>query len=90
MVKHDSAERCFICGKRPHHVHHMLHGVYRKAADKYGLTCHLCYECHLRLHDRGEHDRELQAIAQIEFEEQYGHDEFMRIFGKNFKEVKDE
>lgn len=86
-IKGDCPDKCFICGKRPSQVHHMLHGSMRKAADKYGLTCHLCLECHSRLHDKGEHDKELQTIAQTAFEAEYGHDEYMRIFGKNFKEV---
>ena len=64
----------------------MLHGSMRKMADRYGLTCHLCYKCHTLLHDKGIMDRELQAEAQEAFEEIYGHEEYMRIFGKNYKE----
>jgi hypothetical protein len=65
----------------------MLHGSRRKQADRYGLTCHLCYKCHSDLHDKGIKDRELQAAAQMAFEKRYGHEEFMRIFGKNYKET---
>lgn len=84
IISRDDPERCFICGRYPDHVHHMLHGSRRKAADRYGLTCHLCRECHTKLHDKGEHDRELEAIAQEAFEEIYGHDKFMTVFGKNY------
>lgn len=86
IISNDTDDQCFICGRRPDHIHHMLHGSRRAAADKYGLTCHLCHECHTALHDRGVMDRELQALAQIAFEKRYGHEEFMRIFGKNYKE----
>lgn len=53
-------------------------------ADKYGLTVYLCLNCHMALHDKGIHDKDLQRLAQEHFESQYGHDEFMRIFGRNF------
>ena len=85
IISDDLADKCYICGRYPQHVHHMLHGSYRKMADKYGLTCHLCYKCHNDLHDKGLKDRELQEVAQEAFEKKYGHDEFMRIFGKNFR-----
>ena len=84
IISGDAPDRCFICGRRPDHVHHMLHGAMRKQADRYGLTCHLCHKCHAMLHDRGVKDRELQIIAQREFEGKYGHDEYMRIFGKSY------
>ena len=63
----------------------MLHGIRRAAADRYGLMVHLCHECHMRLHDKGEHDRELEELGQIEFEKTHTHAEWMRIFGKNYR-----
>ena len=62
----------------------MLHGSMREKADKYGLTCHLCLKCHMNLHDKGIMDRELQKDAQEAFEAIYGHDEYMKVFGKSF------
>ncbi len=86
LIPDDREDRCYICQRRlPLHVHHCLHGSYRKAADKYGLTVHLCYECHGQLHDKGIFDPELEEIAQITFERVYGKDEFMRVFGKSFR-----
>ena len=84
----DTAERCYLCRKRGRlEVHHCLHGRNRRAADEMGLTVHLCGECHRRLHDRGEHDRELEALAQETYEELYGHGAWMARVGKNFTEV---
>lgn len=82
----DTPDRCYICTSRgPLETHHLLHGTAnRKQADKYGLTVHLCHRCHMRLHDKGEHDRALQRIAQDTFEKNFGHEEWMRIFGKNY------
>ena len=54
-------------------------------ADKYNLIVLLCPACHMALHDKGLHDRELQAQAQEIFEEQYGHKKFMEVFGKNYR-----
>lgn len=76
---------CFICGSGGAlHKHHCLHGIRRKAADKYDLTVWLCPECHQRLHDRGDGDLMLERLAQRHFEKEHGHDEYMRIFGKNY------
>lgn len=87
VIPGDSAERCYICGRsdRALHVHHMLHGSYRHIADKYGLTVHLCYVCHNALHDRGEHDADMEELAQIEFYKHYGRDEWIKAVGtKNY------
>ena len=56
---------CYICGSmRNLETHHCIHGNKRRLADREGLTVHLCRNCHRRLHDFGEHDRELKVIAQ--------------------------
>lgn len=62
----------------------MLHGIRRAAADRYGLTVRLCPRCHRLLHDTGLHDLDLEQEAQWRFEKEHGHDEFMRVFGKNY------
>ena len=86
IIPGDDSEKCFICRRYgPEHVHHCLHGCYRKLADKYGLKVHLCVSCHMLLHDKGRYDRELEAIAQEAFEEKYSHEEFMKLFGKNWR-----
>lgn len=78
--------KCFLCGRiGTLQTHHMLHGSRRKAADLFGLTVPLCPRCHRKLHDHGEHDLELEALAQERFEEIYGHVEWMRVFGKNYR-----
>lgn len=77
--------RCYICGRTGAlQIHHTLHGCRRKKADEFGLTVYLCPDCHRRLHDHGEHDRDLQKIGQRYFESKYGHDLFMEEFGKNY------
>lgn len=87
MLPGDNKERCYICGRYgATELHHCLHGIRRKHADKYGLTVHLCPGCHRKLHDTGENDKALEQIAQEYLEKQYGHDKWMEVFGKDFKE----
>lgn len=81
-----SEERsCYLCGRTGVlQMHHCQHGIRRKKADLYGLCVWLCPECHRQLHDHGVGDRYLQQVAQRYFEERYGHDEWMKQFGKNY------
>lgn len=76
---------CYLCGQTGTlHRHHCLHGSRRKAADKYDLTVYLCPECHTRLHDHGEKDLYLKQLAQAHFEDRFGHERYMEVFGKNY------
>lgn len=65
---------CFIC-HAPYTVglehHHLLHGTgQRKLADQDALWVWLCRKCHSDLHDKGLHDKELQALGQRIFIEE--------------------
>lgn len=88
MGKHSKASceqiNCYICGCPATDTHHMLHGSMRKKADAYGLTVMLCRGCHMLLHDKGLHDREIQQAAQRIFEQDHTRDEFIKEFGKSF------
>lgn len=81
----DQVNRCYLCGRYGQmHLHHCLHGIHRKNADKYGLTVHLCPECHRELHDHGKDDLYLEQTAQRAFERLYGREEFLKVFGKSW------
>lgn len=86
IIEGDSPEQCFVCGHYgPTDVHHILHGSRRKAADKYGLTVHLCRDCHHRVHNGDTAlDKVLKMYAQTIFEEKYDHDKWMEVFGKDY------
>ena len=81
-------KECFMCHTTQGlELHHCLYGSRHKLADKYGLTIWLCHQHHTG--DKGVHfnkalDTQIKQIAQREFEDTYGHDEFMKIFGKNY------
>ena len=86
IIPYDQPGQCYICRRMGRtQVHHMIHGSRRKAADRYGLTVHLCPVCHRLLHDRGVNDRDLKELAQVVFEEKFDHEKFMEIFGKNYR-----
>lgn len=82
---------CFICHTTYNlDTHHCIHGTSgRKLADKWGLTIKLCKYHHTG--DQGIHqawnsglDLQIKQLAQTKFEELYGHDRWMEIFGKNY------
>ena len=76
---------CYICGASGTlQRHHCLHGIRRKAADKYDLTVYLCPRCHMELHDHGIGDLMLEQLAQAHFEAEHGHEKYMEVFGKNY------
>ena len=77
---------CFITGcTQDLDRHHVLHGIRRKSAEKYGCWVWLRHDLHMELHDRNkELDRMLERACQERFEEIYSHQEFMDIFGKSY------
>ena len=71
------------------HKHHFMNGPNRKMAEHYGLWAYVCAERHHEYGPEAPHvnadvAKQLKQIAQREFEAKYGHDEWMRIFGKNY------
>lgn len=80
---------CFKCGTTQNiHIHHVMHGCHRKNADRYGLIVPLCAKHH-NASNEGVHfdhafDEELKRYAQTKFELIYGHEEWMRVFGRNY------
>lgn len=85
---------CYICHKPATaglDHHHAIPARNRAKCDKYGLWVWLCRECHSKLHDTGEHDKEIRAIAQETFirdmkkqgyPEIVAREEWFREFGK--------
>ena len=86
IIPNNVKGRCYICGYwGTTQEHHMIHGTAnRKNADHYGLTVQLCPRCHMNLHDHGDYDKDLQRVAQQEFEKRWGHKEWMKVFQKSY------
>ena len=82
--------RCYVTGKTTNlHRHHAMPGTAnRKKSEKYGLWVWLEASVHARLHDK---DKRLEIAikmdAQRAFEERYGHDLWMKEFGRNYLDI---
>ncbi len=84
--------------KRALHKHHIFPGKNRKLSEHYGLWVHLCVKHHVgdingcreAVHhmEFNGYQRMLQEMAQEKWESMPGHthEEWMQIFGENFKD----
>lgn len=88
IIEGDRPGRCYVCQKYGiTQRHHMIHGSRRKAADREGLTCHLCLECHHKVHNGdAQLDLTLKKIAQMAYERTHTREEWMQLMGKNYSE----
>jgi hypothetical protein len=70
-------------------VHHVFYGSgNRKLSEKYGMKVYLSYDYHRGskngVHHNKENDLKVKRYAQEQFEKQYSHEEFMRVFKRNY------
>lgn len=82
-------DRCYICGARSWiEIHHVFGGANRKNSERYGLVVPLCHYCHNEppngVHFNSALDQKLKRETQERFETIASHDEFMKIFGRNY------
>lgn len=83
-----SNKECWVCGSPYVQVHHVIYGTaHRRLSEKYGLTVYLCQKHHTGgegVHFNPILDKTLKQIAQKRFEEKYSHEEFMKVFKRNY------
>lgn len=83
-------KHCFLCNRILEHInrHEIFFGRNRLKSMEYGLVVYLCDDCHtisdLSVHNNYFTDLKLKQLGQSAFEEKHSHEEFMRIFGKNY------
>lgn len=69
--------------------HHIFDGPRRALSEEYGLKVRLCPQHHRigpqAVHNDAKRMRLLQRIGQMAFEQEYGHEKFMEIFGKDYR-----
>lgn len=76
---------CYLCGYPNTEVHHLIFGRgMRELSEKYGLVIHLCRSCHHELHRNKNMMAWSRAEGQRRFEKEYSHEEYMKIFGRNY------
>lgn len=85
-------EHCFLCRRwlgDSGELHHIFGGANRKVSDKYGLVVKLCHTCHNEppygVHHNRENELRLKRFGQKAFEDIYGHEMFMKLFGRNYE-----
>ena len=81
-----SDKYCYITGRRDHlDKHHVYGAANRQKSEIYGCWCWLNHDVHMEAHSRRpELLRQLKQECQARFEEEYDHDTFMKVFGKNY------
>lgn len=79
-------KKCFITGYEGQlDRHHVFHGPRRKAADKWGCWVWMRHDLHMELHQQNPTlDLMVKRACQERFEELYGHEKFMEVFGKSY------
>lgn len=89
-ILQEDMSRCYVCSKTyPLHIHEVFYGTAnRKKSIKYGCYVALCAEHH-NMSDEGVHfnkrlDDRLKRECQERFEQLYSHEEFMKIFSRNY------
>ena len=84
----DTMNKCCICGNPHVQIHRIFYGTANRIhSDHYNLIVPLCLAHHTGtngVHNNKELDSFLKRKGQRAFEQQYGHEKFMAIFGKNY------
>lgn len=77
---------CYITGRTGElDRHHCFTGPRRKAAEAWGCWVWLDHDIHMAAHTTNpELLTQLRQECQEKFEELYGHDKFMQVFGKSY------
>lgn len=86
VVIDENDKACLLCGRTQNlEKHHMVHGIgKRKVADKLGLWCYLCHDCHQEVHVNRELDMSLIQYAQKCYEKDHTRADFRLAFGKSY------
>lgn len=72
------------------HKHHIFGGANRKNSEEWGCWIWLHWTLHVHdgspyaVHRNKDTDRRLKQACQKKFEELYGHEKFMEIFGRGY------
>ena len=77
--------KCYLCKRYGDTARHEVYGASNRAfSKKLGMWVDICPLCHKRVH--AENDIDLKREGQRLFEEEYGHERFMAVFGRNYLE----
>lgn len=77
-------EYCYFCGSPNVVIHHIYNHAFRQKSDELGCWVYLCPKHHEMIHANPQKARMLKKLCQIEFEEKYSHEEYMKNFRRNY------
>lgn len=77
-------DHCIICKKQKDNLHEVFFGKNRQLSMKWGCVIPLCYTHHIIIHSNHVLDLTWKIKMQEAFEKTYN-DDFISIFGKNYK-----
>lgn len=81
----DNLDVCVFCGRPRADLHEVFFGTAKRQASKdWGMVIPVCRDCHSYIHRFRPTRLYTQKEAQKVFEEKYGHEKFMEVFGKNY------
>lgn len=81
----DNGGYCFTCSVGGTLARHeVFGGADRQTSKAVGMWTQLCPYCHAKIHQHGKADETLKATAQVIFEQNHTHEEFIALFGENY------
>lgn len=85
MLQQDTTT-CYLCCKKTKlDEHHVCNGGgLRTKSDMYGGVVYLCRECHDEVHRKYGLRALIKSRYQYLFEQEYGHDMWLKLFKKNY------
>lgn len=85
------AGECFICFRHADTARHeIMQGICNRRLSKMdGLWINVCPECHDKIHANPKRYLWLKEAAQRLYESEYGHEDWMWRYGKNYLEEKE-
>ena len=80
--------KCMLCGSTYQLTwNEIFRGKNRKLSMQYGLCQRLCLDCHRKFQDDVLFNEKWHKKGQIAFEKAYPNLDFIKIFGRNYKDV---
>ena len=81
-------EHCYLCGAPNPQIHHIFNGSMKRKSERFGLIMPLCMNHHTGpegVHTIPGKIQLTKEFGQIMFELYYPGEDFLKIFGKNYK-----
>lgn len=77
---------CYLCGRKCESARHEVFfgSANRVQSKRYGMWVNLCPHCHEEVHRRNDVALRLKEEGQSIFESKFGHEKYMKLFGKNY------